>query len=98
MSNEQVTRLQQAVRTCDENGEEVGFRIVDMYHPGTAKWLQKHLWWASHNGCAVTFNLPTDAEIADYVSMMTQRLAQQFGGGTTSSSESSEEALSSKAA
>lgn len=76
-------RLQQAVRTSNVDGEDVGFRIVDMYHPGTAKWLQKHLWWATHNDCEVVINSPSEAEVNDYIEAMKLRLQQQFGGASS---------------
>ena len=38
------------VETFDVDGDQVGTRVVDMYHYGTKDWLTKHLWWATHQG------------------------------------------------
>ena len=45
----QTKNLYVSVKTFDSEGKTIGERIVDMYHYGTAKWLQNHLWWAMHN-------------------------------------------------
>ncbi|CAN5950615.1 unnamed protein product [Sphagnum jensenii] len=55
------------VETFNYGGEQIGTRIVDMYHFGTRNWLQNHHWWAMHNGHVVETRTATDEEIGEYV-------------------------------
>ncbi len=66
------------VDTFDIEGKTVGTRIVDMYHFGTNGWMQKHQWWAMHNGHTVETNVANEAEVADYVAYQKQLLAERF--------------------
>lgn len=37
------------IETYNPENKQIGERVVDIYHPGTSKWLQKHSWWAAHH-------------------------------------------------
>ena len=41
------------VDTFNQAGQQIGSRVVDMYHFGTKDWLITHSWWAMHNGHSV---------------------------------------------
>lgn len=77
-SNTQANNLYMSVKTFDEQGKTVGERIVDLYHFGTRKWLQDHLWWAMHNSNCVEVNVANSDEIAGYVQKNAEALAAKF--------------------
>lgn len=65
MSKEpQAKALHVQVDTFDSAGQQVGTRVVDMYHFGTRNWLANHTWWAMHNGHTVRQQL---AELAEAI-------------------------------
>jgi hypothetical protein len=66
------------VRTIDNNDAVIGYRIVDLYHPGTSLWKSKHNWWAMHNGHAVHECPATEEEIAEYHEEARAALASKF--------------------
>lgn len=66
------------VDTFNNYDEQIGTRVVDMYHFGTRNWLQNHHWWAMHNGHFVTTRNATDEEIAEYLESQRQALADKF--------------------
>ncbi len=83
MSDTQVqererSRLDQVVRSFNSDGDETAYRIVDLYHPGTSKWLHKHLTWATHKGFETVVSTPTEEEVSAYVNASIERLRQQF--------------------
>ncbi|CAM6031244.1 unnamed protein product [Sphagnum compactum] len=66
------------VETFNYGGEQIGTRIVDMYHFGTRNWLQNHHWWAMHNGHVVETRTATDEEIGEYVEEQRLKLADKY--------------------
>lgn len=68
------------VDTFNTKGEQIGTRIVDMYHFGTRNWLQSHTWWAMHNSHTVKQDCATDAEVEAYVAEQAKALAERFNG------------------
>lgn len=65
MSKKQESELFVLVNTFDSSGQQIGTRVVDMYHYGTRGWLSNHLWWAMHNGHVVHQQLATVAEVIE---------------------------------
>lgn len=53
----QAQHLHIRVNTFNSAGEQIGTRLVDLYHYGTKAWLQNHTWWAMHNGHMVKHQL-----------------------------------------
>lgn len=68
------------VMTFDTEGHTIGERIVDMYHFGTRKWLQTHLWWAMHNTAQVEITVATQKEVDLYLLEAKKKLATKFNG------------------
>ena len=66
------------VDTFNYGGEQIGTRVVDMYHFGTRNWLQNHHWWAMHNGHLVETRNATEDEITEYLEFQRQALAEKF--------------------
>lgn len=66
------------VNTYNTKGEQIGTRVVDMYHYGTRNWLQNHHWWAMHNACAVETVVATPDEVTEYLTAATAALADKF--------------------
>lgn len=77
-AQEQQRTLFITVTTYDPKGQQVGTRVVDMYHYGTRNWLQNHHWWAMHNGNVVETMVATDAEVAEYLENARAELAAKF--------------------
>lgn len=69
------------VDTHNAKSEQIGTRIVDMYHFGTRNWLQNHTWWAMHNGHTVSQNVAADGEVEQYVVEQANALAAKYGDG-----------------
>jgi len=67
-----------SVMTFNPEGRDIGERIVDMHHFGTRKWLQDHLWWATHNGHATEINVATPAQVDEYLANGVKALAEKF--------------------
>ena len=61
----QASNLFFSVKTFDAQGKDIGFRVVDLYHFGTRKWLQDHLWWALHHHNLVEINEATPEETGE---------------------------------
>lgn len=74
----QPRQLFVTVNTYNSDGNNVGSRVVDMYHYGTRNWLQNHTWWAMHNSCTVETVVATDQEVKDYVATANLALADKF--------------------
>lgn len=55
------------IETYNAKNQQVGERIVDIYHPGTAKWIQKHSWWAAHKGCLIEIRNADAGEIQAFL-------------------------------
>lgn len=70
------------VNTYNQDGKQIGTRVVDMYHYGTRNWLQNHHWWAMHNGHTVETMVANDAEVDEYLENAKKALAQKFAGET----------------
>lgn len=66
------------VDTFNEEGREIGTRIVDMYHFGTRNWLQNHLWWAMHNKATVESQVADQKDIDIYLMESKKALAEKF--------------------
>lgn len=66
------------VDTFNEEGREIGTRIVDMYHFGTRNWLQNHLWWAMHNKATVESQVAVQKDIDIYLMESKKALAEKF--------------------
>ncbi len=75
---EQPKNLYVSVKTFCNEGKTVGERIVDLFHYGTAAWLQKHTWWAMHQGHTVEQTVATDEEIGSYLFTQSQALQAKF--------------------
>lgn len=77
-----------SVKTFDgPTGKTIGERIVDMYHFGTNTWLQKHHWWAMHNGHQVETTVATPAEADSYVALAKVALAAKFNHSASNVAE-----------
>jgi len=66
------------VETFNTDGHNIGDRIVDLYHPGTAKWVRDHMWWAAHNGHSVESRNATQDEIDQYLASQREALAAKY--------------------
>ena len=66
------------ISTYGQDGKQIGSRVVDMYHYGTRNWLSNHLWWATHNSCAVETVVASDSEVKEYLTAATSALAEKF--------------------
>lgn len=66
------------VQTFNLEGREIGTRIVDMYHFGTRNWLANHGWWAMHNCHQIEQKIAEDDEVAEYLAVQKQALADKF--------------------
>jgi hypothetical protein len=66
------------VKTTPGTEQQIGTRIVDMYHFGTRNWLANHQWWAMHNGHLVEIKTATTEQIAEYVASQKAALAAKF--------------------
>ena len=64
---QQSRALYVSVNTYDPSGNQIGSRVVDMYHYGTRSWLANHTWWAMHNGHTVEQMLADESEIDAYL-------------------------------
>jgi hypothetical protein len=68
-----------SVKTFEsKEGKTIGERIVDLFHYGTRKWLQDHIWWAMHNSHEVEVKVATEDEIASYLASGKAALAEKF--------------------
>lgn len=74
----QPRNLYVTVNTYNPEGKQIGTRVVDMHHYGTRNWLQDHTWWAMHNGNTVEIMIANEAEIADYVANVANKVEQKF--------------------
>lgn len=74
-----------SVSSFNAEGRTIGERIVDMHHFGTRKWLQDHLWWATHNGHSVEINVATAEQIDNYLAAGKAALAERFNSETPAS-------------
>jgi hypothetical protein len=74
----QTRNLYVTVNTYGSDGNQIGIRVVDMYHYGTRNWLQNHQWWAMHNGYTVETLVSNDAEIAEYQEQARAALEGKF--------------------
>jgi hypothetical protein len=66
------------VTTLNADNQEIGSRIVDMYHFGTKNWLQAHQWWAMHNAHVVETCLAHEDEVSAYIANRSQELVERF--------------------
>ena len=78
MADQETRNLYIVVDTVNFADEQIGTRVVDMYHFGTRNWLQNHQWWAMHNGHTVQTRNATAHEIEDYLESQRQALADKF--------------------
>lgn len=83
----QQNNLYLSVRTFNPEGKDIGFRIVDLYHFGTRKWMQDHLWWALHHGNLTEINVATPPEIDQYLADAKLALAEKFGQSPQTAAE-----------
>jgi hypothetical protein len=68
-----------SVKTFESaEGRCIGERIVDMCHYNTRNWLQKHLWWATHNGHDTEIKVCTPEEVAAHIESGKAALAAKF--------------------
>lgn len=51
------------IETYNVENKQIGERVVDIYHPGTNKWLQKHSWWAAHHNNIIEIRNADKGEI-----------------------------------
>ena len=79
-TNSTSQNLYFAVTTFDKDGHDIGFRVVDLYHFGTRKWLQQHTWWALHNGHTFEVNPATPEQTKAHIAEMAKQLAEKFNG------------------
>jgi len=68
------------VETTGPGGEFINRNIIDLHHFGTAAWLGKHIWWASHNGYSVKTDMATPEDVEEYVSEVANRLKAKMEG------------------
>jgi hypothetical protein len=83
----QASNLFFSVKTFDPQGKDIGFRVVDLYHFGTRKWLQDHLWWALHHHNLVEINEATPEETDAYLVAAKAALAEKFNGPIAAEAE-----------
>lgn len=74
-----TVNLYVTVDTYDAEGNNIGYRVVDMHHYGTRAWLyDKHMWWATHNGYTVRVAVATPEEINEYLAKQAKALQDKF--------------------
>lgn len=61
-----------------DTGKDIGFRVVDLFHYGTTRWMQSHNWWAMQNGHVVEIANSTPPEVEHYLATAKQALADKF--------------------
>jgi hypothetical protein len=69
--------LMVTVRTYNSKNEQIGHRIVDMYHKGTPTWIQSHMMWAAHNGNIIDIETTSEEELAEVQQMAEQAAAMK---------------------
>lgn len=55
------------VKSYDTDNKSIGFRVVDLNHFGTSRWLQKHTWWAIFNHVTVEMSEASPEEVGAYL-------------------------------
>jgi hypothetical protein len=60
------------------DGKSPAERIVDMHHPNTFQWLQKHIWWASTNAHTVEVSPAGEQEVQEYLAWRAKELQEKF--------------------
>lgn len=77
-NNSTSQNLYFGVQSFDKEGHDIGFRIVDLYHFGTRKWMEKHTWWALHNGHTLEIIPTTPDQVTAHVAKLAAELVEKY--------------------